>query len=62
MATPSALLFESAGKLPQFTHHGADLEQPGVFEAVVKQIAYKREVILVCGDAMAAAPPGRVGS
>ena len=44
-------LLESAGKLPRFTLHGADLEAPGMLEKVVSQVAYRGEVILVCGDA-----------
>ena len=43
--------YESAGKLPVFTHHGHDLEQPGVLAEVVKQVSYNKEIILVCGDA-----------
>ena len=50
IAGPSDL-YESAGKLPTFTYHGQDLEAPGVFEAVVKQVSYRGEIILVCGDA-----------
>ena len=50
IAGPSDL-YESAGKLPTFTYHGQDLEAPGVFEAVVKQVGYRGEIILVCGDA-----------
>ena len=44
-------LYESAGLLPQFTLHGANLEEPGALAAVVSQVAYRKEVILVCGDA-----------
>ena len=44
-------LYESAGRLPEFTHHGADLETPGMLEGVVRQIAWRGELILVCGDA-----------
>ena len=45
------LLYESAGRLPEFAHHGADLEEPGMLERVVGQLAWRRELILVCGDA-----------
>lgn len=48
---PHDHFYESAGALPAFTFHGADLEAPGVFEAAVKQVAYQGEIILVCGDA-----------
>jgi len=30
--------YESAGKLPSFTFHGADLEEPGMLERVVAQV------------------------
>ena len=44
-------MLESAGRLPAFTAFGADLESPGALELAISQIAYEREVILVCGDA-----------
>ena len=49
--------FESAGKLPPFTEHGTDVAQPGALERVASQIAFKGEVILICGDGSAAASP-----
>ena len=48
---PHASSFESAGKLPTFSLHGVDLEMPGALAKVVSQVAYRRELILVCGDA-----------
>ena len=45
------LLYESAGKLPAFMYGGADLEEPGMLEKVVQQVMYRKEIILVCGDA-----------
>ena len=43
--------FLSAGQLPSFSPHGADLETPGMLAKVVAQVAYRSELILVCGDA-----------
>ena len=55
METPTstglAEVYESAGRLPEFTAFGADLEVPGTLERVVAQRAFRRELILVCGDA-----------
>ena len=50
-STALAKAYESAGKLPEFTAFGADLEVPGTLERVVAQRAFRRELILVCGDA-----------
>lgn len=50
-AAAADVLFESASRLPPFTEFGADLNVPGTLERVVSQIAYRGEVILVCGDA-----------
>ena len=50
MSTELALSFESAGRLPRFTAFAADLETPGMLERVVAQLAYRREIIVVCGD------------
>ena len=49
-STGLAGAYESAGKLPEFTAFGADLEVPGTLEHVVAQRAFRRELILVCGD------------
>ena len=49
-STGLAGVYESAGKLPEFTAFGADLEVPGTLERVVAQRAFRRELILVCGD------------
>ena len=49
--------WESAGKLPPFTAFGTDVESPGGLERVAAQIAYKREIFLVCGDGSAYASP-----
>jgi hypothetical protein len=43
-------LFESAGLLPPFTSFGADLEAPGMLQRVVGEVAFARELIMVCGD------------
>ena len=51
MPLTDAESWTSAGKLPPFTLHGADLEVPGTLARVVSQVAYRRELILVCGDA-----------
>ena len=57
-ADPSSLgLLESEGRLPPFTHFGADVNQPGVLREVAAQISYQREIILVCGDGSAYASP-----
>ena len=50
-------MLESAGRLPAFTAFGADLESPGALELAISQIAFEREVILVCGDGSAYASP-----
>ncbi len=50
-------MLESAGRLPPFTSFGADVAQPGALHSVVAQIAYQREIILVCGDGSAYASP-----
>ena len=50
-------LLESAGKLPPFDSFGADVAQPGVLRQVARQIAFEREIILVCGDGSAYASP-----
>ena len=50
-------LFESAGKLPPFTSFGADIEQPGALAKAAAEIAYKKEIFLVCGDGSAYASP-----
>ena len=50
-------VFESAGQLPPFTSFGVDVEQPGALARVASQIAYKREIFLVCGDGSAYASP-----
>jgi hypothetical protein len=55
MSAPSE--WESAGKLPPFTAFGTDVESPGGLERVAAQIAYKREIFLVCGDGSAYASP-----
>ena len=49
--------FESAGRLPPFTSFGTDLNLPGALERAAEQIAYRREIILVCGDGSAYASP-----
>jgi hypothetical protein len=49
--TPPSALYESAHKLPAFSAFGSDLEATGSLEHVLSQIAYRGEVILVCGDA-----------
>ena len=48
---PADVNYFSAGLLPAFSHHGADLEEPGIFAKVVEQVSFRREIILVCGDA-----------
>eukprot|EP00965_Chrysotila_dentata_P219185 6190980-Pleurochrysis_carterae.AAC.3 len=50
-------LYESAGKLPPFTLSGADVAHAGMLARVAEQIAWRREVILVCGDGSAYASP-----
>jgi len=47
--------YESAGRLPPFTLLGADLEAPGVLRQVVDQVAFRRELIIACGDGTAGA-------
>ena len=49
--------FDSRGKLPPFTSFGADLEAPGALARAASEIAYRGELILVCGDGSAYASP-----
>ena len=51
IASPSH--WESAGKLPPFASFATDLHQPGALERAAEQIAYRNEIILVCGDGSA---------
>ena len=51
------MMWESVGKLPPFTAFGQDLAASGVLAKAAAQIAYKREIILVCGDGSAYASP-----
>ena len=55
--TGIAATFESAGRLPVFTEAGVDIAQPGALERVVKQVAYRGEIIVLCGDGSAYASP-----
>ena len=50
-STGLAESYESAGKLAEFSAFAADLEVPGTLERVVALRAFRRELILVCGDA-----------
>lgn len=54
---PSPSEYESAGKLPAFESFGEDLHAPGALERAAAQIAYRNEIILVCGDGSAYASP-----
>ena len=49
--------YESAGKLPPFASFAVDVEQPGALAKAASEIAYNREIILVCGDGSAYASP-----
>ena len=51
MSTQLASAYESEGRLPRFTAFATDLEAPGALERVVAQLAFRRELIIVCGDA-----------
>jgi len=44
-------MLESAGRLPPFTAFGTDLEAEGALARVASQLAYQRELIIVCSDA-----------
>ena len=57
VAWPSPTLFESEGKLGPFGPFGSDVEAPGVLARAARDIAYRREIILVCGDGSAYASP-----
>ena len=48
--------FETAAP-PRFAAFGADLESPGVLAAAARQIAWRGEVILACGDGTDYASP-----
>ena len=48
--------FETAAP-PRFAAFGADLESPGVLAAAARQIAWRGEVILTCGDGTDYASP-----
>lgn len=52
-----AQAFESAGRLPRFTHFAADVNNNTVLRAAVAQISYKGELILLCGDGAATGSP-----
>ena len=48
--------FETASP-PRFAAFGADLESPGMLAAAARQIAWRGEVILTCGDGTDYASP-----
>ena len=48
--------FETASP-PRFDAFGVDLEAPGMLEAAARQIAWRGELILTCGDGSAYASP-----
>ncbi|EOD35016.1 hypothetical protein EMIHUDRAFT_455458 [Emiliania huxleyi CCMP1516] len=48
---PRQRMWNSAGRLPPFTAFGTDLEAEGALARVASQLAYQRELIIVCSDA-----------
>jgi hypothetical protein len=49
--------YESVGKLGAFTHFGADVANVSLLRAAVSQVAYRNELILLCGDGQAGGSP-----
>lgn len=54
--------FESAGKLPPFTYFGADVANNETLRAVARQVAYRGEMILLCGDGQASGSPNALNT
>ncbi len=53
----SAAYYESQGKLPPFAPFGKDVNDRQTLADAAKAIAYKKEIVLVCGDGSAYASP-----
>ena len=54
--------FESANRLPRFTLHGADVANTSTLEAVVQQVAYRNEIIILCGDGQSGGSPNALNT
>lgn len=57
-----AASYESAGKLPTFSLFAADVANVSTLKAVVKQVAYRNEIILLCGDGQATGSPNALNT
>ena len=57
-----AASYESAGKLPPFSLFGADVANASTLKAVVEQVAYRNEIILLCGDGQATGSPNALNT
>ena len=58
----TAAAYESAGKLPNFTLFAADVANASVLRDVVRQVAYRNELILLCGDGQPAGSPNALNT
>ena len=54
--------YESAGKLPRFSYNGADVANASMLKAVVQQVAYRNEIILLCGDGQSGGSPNALNT
>jgi hypothetical protein len=57
-----AASFESAGHLEPFTLNGADVANSSTLEAVVRQVAFRNELILLCGDGKSGGSPNALNT
>ena len=51
-----------AGKLQPFTLNGADVANSSILRDVVRQVAYRNEIILLCGDGQASGSPNALNT
>ena len=54
--------YESAGRLPRFSLHGADVANVSALRAVVRQVAFRGELILLCGDGSSGGSPNALNT
>ena len=54
--------YESAGRLPKFTQFAMDVSNKSVLSAVVSEVAFRNEIILLCGDGQAQGSPNALNT
>ena len=57
-----AASYESHGMLPKFSLFAADVANMTTLRAVVKQVAFRNEIILLCGDGQATGSPNALNT